>query len=101
MSAAVAPIVETEKRTPPPKQESASEASRWEPLLGTTCQLTVDLAVPNFHVADFLKLRKGSVISTGWRATRDVPSRVNGILIGWGEFEAVGKKLAVRLTDLA
>ncbi len=40
-------------------------------------------------------------MKTGWRVARDVPLRVNDTLIGWSEFEAVGNRLAVRLTEVA
>jgi flagellar motor switch/type III secretory pathway protein FliN len=61
----------------------------------------VDLPLPNFKVGDFLKLQAGSVVDTQWRLTRDVPLRINGTLVGWGEFEGGGSRLAVRLTELA
>jgi flagellar motor switch/type III secretory pathway protein FliN len=75
--------------------------TRWRPALSLPCQITVELPLPNFKVADFLKLRGGSVVTTQWRLTQDVPLRVNGILIGWGEFEGAGTRLAVRVTELA
>jgi flagellar motor switch/type III secretory pathway protein FliN len=77
------------------------EEARWRPLLGLSCALTVDLPLPNFRVADFLGLHPGTVISTRWRLTRDVPLRVNGVLIARGELERSGKNLALRLTELA
>ncbi len=95
----------TQALTPsPPKPkvgEAETEERRWRPVLGLPCQLTVDLPLPGFKVADFIALRVGSVIGTGWRLGHDVPLRVNGTLIGWGEFEGTGAKLAVRLTELA
>jgi flagellar motor switch/type III secretory pathway protein FliN len=84
-----------------PDAGDQSEVARWRPVLGLSCQFTVELSFPNFKVADFLTLRIGSVLATNWAATRDVPLRVNGTLIGWGEMEAVGKSLAVRVTELA
>ena len=77
------------------------DETRWRPLLGLPCELSVDLALPKFTVADLLQLAVGSVMKTGWRVARDVPLRVNDTLIGWSEFEAVGNRLAVRLTELA
>jgi flagellar motor switch/type III secretory pathway protein FliN len=81
------------------EQENAEV--RWRPLLGLACQLTVDLPLPGFKVADFLALRPGSVVGTNWRLARDIPLRINGTLIGWAEFEGAGNHLAVRLTELA
>jgi len=81
--------------------ENKKEEARWRPVLGLPCQLTVELPLPNFKVADFLGLRPGSVLSTGWRLAHDVPLHINGTLIGWAEFEGAGSRLAVRLTELA
>jgi flagellar motor switch/type III secretory pathway protein FliN len=75
--------------------------SRWRPALHLPCELTVDLALHGVTARDFLSLRPGVVMSTRWRSTRDVPLRVNGILIGWGELEAGANCLAARLTELA
>jgi flagellar motor switch/type III secretory pathway protein FliN len=85
----------TEQRPPQPDEE------RWRPVLRLPCELTVDLPLPDFKIANFLQLRVGSVVVTSWQAGRDVPLRVNGALIGWSEFEVVGSRLAVRVTELA
>jgi flagellar motor switch/type III secretory pathway protein FliN len=95
-----------EKPRPEPENhvqanENTNEDARWRPVLGLPCLLTVDLPIPNFKLADFLKLQAGSLIPTMWRIRRDVPLRVNGTLIGWCEFEGAGNCLAVRLTELA
>ncbi len=81
--------------------DNGIDETRWRPLLGLPCQLTVDLPLLKFTVADLLQLAAGSVMKTGWRVARDVPLRVNDTLIGWSEFEAVGNRLAVRLTEVA
>jgi len=96
MTAATAASVE---RKPEPATDS--EDPRWQPVMTLPCQLTVDLALPGFTVSDFLALRTGSVVSTQWAVARDLPLRVNGTVIGWGELEAAGKRLALRLTELA
>jgi flagellar motor switch/type III secretory pathway protein FliN len=77
------------------------EDARWRPALGLPCELTVELPLPDFKIADLLSLRAGSVIEARWRVGQDVPLRLNGTLIGWSEFEVVGRSLAVRLTELA
>jgi len=69
-------------------------------VLELPCQLTVDLVLPGFRLSDFLKLQVGSVAGTSWRITQDVPLRINGTLIAWGEFEGAGQRLAVRVTEL-
>src|ERR1700682_1060766 len=74
---------------------------RWRAVLRLPCLLTVGLSLAEVRIGDFLQLRIGSVVRTNWQAVRDVPLRVNGALIGWSEFEVVGNRLAVRVTELA
>ncbi len=85
----------------PQTDSGGSEERRWLPVLALPCQITVDLPLPGFRVSDLLQLQPGFVVATNWRLVRDVPLRVNGTLIGWSEFEVVGNRLAVRLTELA
>jgi flagellar motor switch/type III secretory pathway protein FliN len=65
------------------------------------CEFTVDIVLPAFKVGDVLKLGRQTVVDTLWQVDRDVPLRVNGVVIGYGEFEVVKNHLAVRLTELA
>jgi flagellar motor switch/type III secretory pathway protein FliN len=81
--------------------ENQAEEARWRPVLDLPCQLTVDISLPHFRVADILRLQTGTVIGTDWRVTRDVPLCINGTLVGLSEFEVIGNRLAVRLTELA
>jgi flagellar motor switch/type III secretory pathway protein FliN len=80
---------------PPPKPED------WAAVGGLSCQLTVDLQVPNARLATVMELAEHSLIDSGWSVGADVPLRVNGELIAWCEFEVVHDRLAVRLTELA
>jgi flagellar motor switch/type III secretory pathway protein FliN len=99
--AAAATVSPAAGEKPQPARAAESEEALWQPALGLPCQLTIDLPLPNFTVGDFLRLRAGSVIVTQWRVSREVPLRINGTLIGWGEFEGSGQRLAVRLMELA
>ena len=63
------------------------------------CTLTLELPVVHFTIGDLLSLQKGSIVETACHHTSDVPLRVNQMLIGWTEFELVGDRLAVRLTE--
>ncbi len=92
---------EREGKQPPHPDTSGAEEQRWRPFLDLPCKLTVDLPVPGFRVKDFLGLSRGSVVSTHWRVTQDLPIRVNGTLIAWAELEGASTRLAVRLTELA
>lgn len=65
------------------------------------CTLTLEVPVVRFTVGDLLALKEGSVVETSCHHTSDVPLRVNRLLIGWTEFEVIGDRLAVRITDQA
>ncbi len=79
----------------------AEQEPDWKPVLNLHCELTVDLAMPDFKVADLFKLRQGAVIDARWRVGQDVPLQLNGTLVAWIEFEQVVDRLAIRLTELA
>jgi len=65
------------------------------------CNLSLELPVVHFTIGDLLTLTTGSVIATSCHQTGDLPLRVNGLLIGWTEFEVIDDRLAVRMTELA
>jgi flagellar motor switch protein FliN/FliY len=73
-----------------------SELFPWLP-----CNLAVDLPILKFTVRDLLDLEQGAIVETTFHQSSDLPLRVNGQLLGWTEFEVVGERLAVRLTDLS
>lgn len=80
--------------------ESAPTLAAWTHALLLVCQLTVDLPLPGFTVADMLRLQPGSMIHAHWSVGADVPLQVNGTLLAHGEFEVAGERLAIRLTEL-
>jgi flagellar motor switch/type III secretory pathway protein FliN len=82
-------------------ERETEEDGRWRPVLDLPCDLTVELLLPDFTIADLLKLRTGSLIDSRWLVSEEVPLRLNGTQIGWIEFEIVGDRLAARLTELA
>jgi flagellar motor switch/type III secretory pathway protein FliN len=73
-----------------------AESLPWLP-----CTLALDIPVVKFTVGDLLKLSCGDIVETVYHQSSDLPLRVNGQLVGWTEFEVVGDRLAVRLTDLS
>jgi flagellar motor switch protein FliN/FliY len=81
--------------------EKPQERDPWELLHWLPCTLAVDIPVMRFTVGDLLTLSPGSVVETAYHQSSDLPLRVNGQLVGWTEFEVVGERLAVRLTDLS
>ena len=65
------------------------------------CNVSVEVPVVRFTIGDLLALTPGSIVETACHQTSDVPVRVNRLLIGWTEFEVIGDRLAVRITDQA
>jgi flagellar motor switch/type III secretory pathway protein FliN len=65
------------------------------------CTLTLEVPVVGFTVGDLLGLVPGSIVETACHHTSDVPLRVNQLLIGWTEFDVIGDRLAVRITEQA
>lgn len=63
------------------------------------CSLTVEVPVVRFTIADLLALGEGSIVETACHHTSDVPLRVNRLLIGWTEFDVIGDRLAIRVTE--
>ena len=76
-------------------------ADRWALVLDLPCQLSVQVPVPHFTIRDLLYLRRDSLVETGCKQSSYLPVHVNRRLIAAGEFEVIGEKLAVRLTELA
>ena len=71
----------------------------WPRMSRLGCQLTVQLSVPGLRVRELLHLKPGSVVDTNWSLSTEVPLLANGQLIAWGEFEAIGERLVLRITE--
>ncbi len=81
--------------------EKQQERPGYELFPWLPCTMAVDIPVVKFTVRELLSLAQGSIVETAYHQSSDLPLRVNGQLIGWTEFEVVGERLAVRLTDLS
>jgi len=93
----------TARVAPAPSEAPAPESTN-RPIAAyhwLRCRTTAEVPVPKFTVGDLLKLREGSVVQTTTRVADDVPLRINTTLLGWGRFEVVEDRLAVRITELA
>jgi flagellar motor switch/type III secretory pathway protein FliN len=88
-------VVETIR---PPNEVAAAEV--WSEATWLPCRLSVELAVPNFTIGDLLRLQTNNLVDSEWKQNADVPLRINGLLIGYAEFELLGDKAAVRMTEL-
>lgn len=95
MDAAVKPAKDLESTPANEVRKNPAELLGWLP-----CQLSLEAQVVNFTVGDLLRLSKGSIVETNCVATSDVPLRANGLLIAQADFEVIGNRLAVRITEL-
>lgn len=73
---------------------------RWEEANSLPCLLSVDLPVLTFTVRELLRLEPGVILETKSPNSADVPVVVNSRRIGWAEFEVVGHRLGIRITEL-
>jgi flagellar motor switch/type III secretory pathway protein FliN len=75
------------------------DPQHWGPMLELPCDLALELAIPDFTVADLLRLQQGDLLDTGWAQSEDVPVRINDQLVAWAEFEAIDGSLGMRITE--
>jgi flagellar motor switch/type III secretory pathway protein FliN len=85
----------------PQSELAANETGPFDRMPWLPCTLSVDVPVVQFTIADLLSLSRGSIVETACHQTSDVPLRINQLLVGWTEFEVIGDRLAVRITDQA
>ena len=97
----VAQNVEVRSVESPRPEARQNETDRLDRMPWLPCTLSVDVPVVQFTIGDLLRLTEGSIVETACHQTSDVPLRVNHLLIGWTEFEVIGDRLAVRITDQA
>jgi flagellar motor switch protein FliM len=72
----------------------------WAEVFPLTCLVTLDLEVPDFTIRDLLRLNVGSVIDAHWKEGTHLPFQANGRQLGWVDFEVIGDRLAIQVTEL-
>lgn len=72
----------------------------WPEALELPCNLDVALDVPHFTVRDLLSISVNSLVDTRRREGAHVPVLVNGVMVGWAEFDVIDGRLAVRMTEM-
>jgi flagellar motor switch/type III secretory pathway protein FliN len=98
---ATAPAVAAGQSAAPTGAASKPEVpARWADAELLPCQLSAEIEVSRFTVRDLFCLEVDSVLDAGWAQSMDVPLKANSQLIGWVEFEVIGERLAVRLTEI-
>jgi flagellar motor switch/type III secretory pathway protein FliN len=86
----------------PPVATAALPASSdpFAPFLHIPAAIVVEAPVIALTVRDLFRLEKGSVVASSQPSGANVPVHIASTLIGWGEFQVFGEKLAVRLAEL-
>lgn len=90
----------TQATVAPPQLESTPGSDPWADVMSLPCRLAVEFPIVGLKVGDLLRLEHGSVIDTHQSDSTLIPIWVNGVMIGWAEFDVVGKRLAIRVTEL-
>jgi flagellar motor switch/type III secretory pathway protein FliN len=72
----------------------------WTEALELPCQLYVALGIPHFTIRDLLSLQVNSLVDTKRREGAHVPVLVNGVMVGWAEFDVLDGRLGVRMTEM-
>jgi flagellar motor switch/type III secretory pathway protein FliN len=76
------------------------EHAAWPMISRLPVMLAVTIPLTGFKVRDLLAVSEGQTIETAWAVTRDIPLRAGQVQLGWGEFEVVEQRMALRLTRL-
>jgi flagellar motor switch protein FliN/FliY len=81
-------------------ESSPAPREIWPEALELPCRLYVSLEVPHFTIRDLLSLSVNALIDTRRREGAHVPVLVNGVMVGWAEFDVIDGRLAVRMTEM-
>jgi flagellar motor switch/type III secretory pathway protein FliN len=79
---------------------AAAGEDMWRPLWWLPCDLSLQVPLARFTVRELLRLRAGSVVTTAWARTAEVPLYANGQIVGWTEFDSVNQHIGARITEL-
>jgi len=72
----------------------------WKRVLGLPCHFRVEVPIAVFTVADLLSLCPGYLVRSNQKEGSLVIVKVNGEVIGLGDFDVVEDALAIRLNEL-
>jgi flagellar motor switch/type III secretory pathway protein FliN len=73
----------------------------WGQVGDLPCDISIEVPVPGFGLKDLLALRRETVLVSRLPTSDSPPLRINGELVAWCDFEVLGTRLAVRITELA
>ena len=73
----------------------------WNQVGDLPCHISIEVPVPGFSLKDLLCLGRETVLVSRLPTSDSPPLRINGELVAWCDFEVLGSRLAVRITELA
>ena len=72
----------------------------WPEALELPCQIVRGLRSSSFHHSRPSFARVNSLVDTKRREGAHVPVLVNGVMVGWAEFDVIDGRLAIRMTEM-
>ena len=93
-----------EVENPPAAETPAALPERedpWRHVMDVPAVVSVEVAVVDLTVRELYRLKNGSIVTTTQSSGANVPLRVGGTLLAWGEFQVVNDHLAVRVAELS
>lgn len=88
------------KRSSDSVAAAIEEHAAWPLISRLAVSLAVSIPLRGLKVRNLLSLGCGQTLESTWAVTDDVPLKTGTLQIGWGEFEVVEQKMALRLTRL-
>ncbi len=93
-----------ENKRPVTEIESNSGSARaaddpWAYVSLLPCVLSAEIGAPHFTVGDLLDLDVGSVINSHYPTASPVALWVNGVKLCRAEFDVLGNRLGIRITE--
>ena len=63
--------------------------------------LHVRIPLPSFKMQSLAVLHAGSIVSTGWPSSEDLPLTAGHVRLAWAEFAIADQKRSVRITRIS
>ncbi len=92
--------MEPQEASPDVKGKSlALSDAAWADVMDLPCTLSVALQIPKIAVRRLLRLELNSVLDSQHSEDKPLPVWVNGVKIGQAEFDVIGDRLIIRITE--
>ncbi len=89
------------RSTPTNWSQSMEQHEAWPILSRLSVLLVVHVHLDKMKVRDLLQLKPQQILTSSWSSTGDVPLAIGEVRLAWSEFEVMGQRIGVRITQLA